>query len=164
MTKQSSETRNALRAKTLGRNNILRKKIIDYYPAVYREIKNDDGEVIGHEFLEDETYDAQKPVKVEVRQPTVRERNKLINSCQNEDGKLDTMEFILQAAIAFTYDPESGEKLFDKTDYNALSATPSGDFIDQFGGEAIKMLTLGEAKDRNSLKVSGQIDTSNQPS
>ena len=153
MKKERSESANELRKKTLGRQNILRRKTIDYYPAIYREVRDEEGNIVAYDYLDEETY-AQTPVKVEVHQPTVRERNKLINDCRNDQGRLDEMEFILRAAIAFTYDPESGEKLYDATDYEVLSNSPSGDFVDQFGGEAIQMLTLGEAKGKASLKVS----------
>jgi len=137
---KTESSKDRLRRLTLGRAPQFRHKVIDYYPPKYQDILNEEGTVVGleHVGFEDE------PIKVEVRQPTVKERNELIKSCRGKDGKFDEMEFILQAAIRFVYDPVSGDRLYSKEDYDALSQQPAGDFVDQFGGEAVELLTLGE--------------------
>jgi len=146
---QENPTRDRLRAATLGRAAQFRRKIIKYYPPTYEEVKDEDGNVTG---LEHTGFDYDNPIEVEVRQPTVKERNNLINKCRANDGRLDEMEFIIQCAIRFVYDPESGERIYDERDYGALSSQPAGDFVDQFGGEAIELLSLGnpEKKSENS--------------
>ena len=141
----ASESRNRLRAATVGRAPQLVRRTINYYRPVYEEIKDESGVPIGVRrvgFEED-------PIKVEVRQPTVKQRNDLIKKCRKSDGSMDEMEFIIQAAIHFTYDPESGERLFDQADYGALCEQPAGDFVDQFGGEAIDLLNFGDQEKKS---------------
>ena len=135
-----SNTRDLLRSATLGRQTQFARKIVDYFPPIYSEVKDED-EVIGLELIgyEDD------PIKVEVRQPTIRQRNDLVNKCRDKDtGKVNELEFIIQAAIHFVYDPESGENLYEATDYDALLETRAGDFVDQFGGAAVELLNIGE--------------------
>lgn len=142
MTKTIKEnpTKDKLRALTLGRTQKFRFKNFNYLPPILEDIKDDDGDIIGSEVT---GFDSDNPITVQVRQPNVKERNKIIMLCKDKDGKLDEMEFIIQAAIKFTYDPESGERLYSERDYGALVESPAGDFLDQFGEEAIKLLTLG---------------------
>ena len=132
-------SRDKLRGLTIGRSFQLVKRLVDFYPPKYVEVKADDGSIE----LELDGFE-ETPIRVEVRQPTVAERNKLVVACKNENGVLNEMEFIIQAALRFTYDPESGERLYALEDYDALAGQPSGGFVDQFGEEAIKLLTLGK--------------------
>lgn len=132
-------TRDKLRGLTIGRSFQLVKKLVDFYPPKYVEVVNPDGTTS----LELDGFE-ETPVRVEVRQPTVAERNKLVAACKNENGVLNEMEFIIQAALRFTHDPESGERLYGLEDYDCLASQPSGGFVDQFGEEAIKLLTLGK--------------------
>jgi hypothetical protein len=131
-----TSNRDLLRSKTLGRAVQFRTNTVDYFPEIYTEV---DGKPVFQGFEE-------TPIKVMVKQPSVKERNKLVAACKDETGKLDEMEFILQAAIMFTFDPETGERLYDAKDYDVLAEQPAGGFVDQFGGEAIQMLNLGKPK------------------
>ena len=131
-------TRDKLRGLTIGRSFQLVKRLVDFYPPKYVEVNNN-----GNIELELDGFE-ETPVRVEVRQPTVAERNKLVVACKDEKGVLNEMEFIIQAALRFTHDPESGERLYSLEDYDALAGQPSGGFVDQFGEEAIKLLTLGK--------------------
>lgn len=143
--------RDDIRAATLGRNPQFRRKMIKYFPPKYQNIVNEDGQVIGLEHVGFE----ENPIEVEIRQPTIKQRNELLTSCRRADGSLDEMEFILQCAIRFVHDPDSGERIYSAEDYNTLISQPAGDFVDQFGGEAIELLTLGspEKKSENSKKT-----------
>lgn len=143
--------RDAIRSATLGRQTQFRRKLITYYPPKYEKIIDDKGQEIGLEHVGFE----EEGIEVEVRQPTIKERNKLLAECRGDDGTLDEMEFILQCAIRFVYDPESGEAVYEEGDYDALVSQPAGDFVDQFGGEAIELLTLGapEKKSGNSKQT-----------
>lgn len=137
--KVSSESRDRLRGLTL-QSKQFRKKTFAYYPPVYNKVEKDDGsyeyEFAGYE---------EDPIHVGVRQPTVRERNKMINQCRNKDtGVIDELEFVILCAINLAYDPESGENLYEKSDYDSLVNQPAGDFLDQLGELAVSMLTQGE--------------------
>jgi len=145
--------RDKIRAATLGRSPQFRRKIIKYSPPKYKEVKDSDGNVVALELV---GFDDKNPIEVEVRQPTVKQRNDLLTKCRRADGSgVDEMEFILQCAIRFVYDPVSGERIYDEKDYDALISQPAGDFVDQFGGEAIELLSLGnpEKKSANSSKT-----------
>ena len=139
MAEKENASRDKLRGLTIGRSFQLVKRIVSFYPPKYKEVSNTDGTVA----LELDGFEPEA-VKVEVRQPTVKERNKLVAACKDENGVLNEMEFIIQAALRFTHDPESGERLYALSDYDALADQPSGGFVDQFGEEAIKLLTLGK--------------------
>jgi hypothetical protein len=141
-------TRDKLRGLTIVRSFQLVKKLVDFYPPKYVEVVNPED---GTTSLELDGFE-ETPVRVEVRQPTVAERNKLVAACKDEKGVLNEMEFIIQAALRFTHDPESGERLYGLEDYDCLASQPSGGFVDQFGEEAIKLLTLGKPQtgSRNS--------------
>ena len=144
--------RDDIRTATLGRNPQFRRKLITYFPPKYIDVLSEEtGDVIGLELNGFE----EKGIEVEVRQPTIKQRNSLLNGCRRDDGTLDEMEFILQCAIRFVYDPESGEQIYNEKDYAALVSQPAGDFVDQFGGEAIELLTLGtpEKKSGSSKKI-----------
>ena len=135
---KENASRDKVRALTIGRSFQLVKRLVDFYPPKYVEVNNK-----GNIELELDGFE-ETPVRVEVRQPTVAERNKLVVACKDEKGVLNEMEFIIQAALRFTHDPESGERLYGLEDYDALAGQPSGGFVDQFGEEAIKLLTLGK--------------------
>jgi len=149
--------RDDIRAATLGRSPQFRRKMIKYFPPKYQNVIDGEGTVIGLEHIGFEDT----PIEVEIRQPTIKQRNDLLGSCRRKDGSLDEMEFILQCAIRFVYDPESGERIYDETDYSTLISQPAGDFVDQFGGEAIELLTLGspEKKAENSKKTTNDKPT-----
>ncbi len=150
--KQVETNKDRLRRLTLGRDVKFQHKVIKYYPPIYKEIIDEEtGEVIG----ERQEGHEKEPIKVLCIQPTVKERNDLVRTCRNPDGSFNEMEFIVQAAIRFVYDPETNERLYSAHDYDMLVNQPAGDFVDQFGGEAIELLTLGErTKDEeNSKKI-----------
>ena len=137
---EETNSRNKLRELTLGRQAQFKKKMFDYYHPI---VEGD--EVIGYE---------EEPIKVEFRQPTIKERNELVNACRNPDtGRFDELEFVLQAALRFTYDPASGQRLFEKADYAALSSQPAGGFVDQFGEEALSIVSLGKPQNKDSRNL-----------
>lgn len=143
--------RDQIRAATLGRAPQFRRKTITYYPPKYEDVLDEDGNVIALEHVGFEDVG----IVVEVRQPTIKQRNELISKCRRDDGTLDELEFVLQCALRFVYDPESGEQVYDEADYASLISQPAGDFVDQFGGEAIELLTLGapEKKSKTSRPI-----------
>jgi len=135
--KNSNESRDRLRGLTL-QSQQFRKKTVLFFPPLYEKIEKEDGtyeyELVGYE---------EEPINIGFTQPTVRERNKMINVCRTKEGVLDEMEFILQSIINLTFDPDSGDRLFEKADYDALVNQPAGSMVDQLGEHAIEMLTLG---------------------
>ncbi|WP_018130716.1 hypothetical protein [Effusibacillus pohliae] len=65
-------------------------------------------------------------VKLEVRGMTGRARSELISSCMDNKGNFDLVKLYPQIVIATVYDPETGEKVFDPADRDALNEKSSG--------------------------------------
>ena len=138
---KTESSKDRLRRLTLGRDAQFQHKIIKYYPPKFVDIIDDEtGDVLGQR----QEGHEKEALEVLCIQPTVKERNNLIKTCRNPDGSFNEMEFIVQAAIRFVYDPETRERIYSPEDYDMLVNQPAGDFVDQFGGEAIELLTLGD--------------------
>jgi len=143
-TETTQSTKDRLRSLTIGRKVQFVTKVIDYYPPIYKDRLDKKGNVLGVELKGNE----KESVKVEVRQPSIKVRNELIKRCMDKDGNMDNMEFMVQSAILLVYDPDSGEPLFTKEDYDSLISQPSGGFVDQFSAEAMGLLSV-ETSDEN---------------
>ena len=71
--------------------------------------------------------------RFELRQPSVGDRNRLVKQCMDDKGKPDALELMTRSVMACTFVPDTQEKVFDETDYDALVTSPSGGFVDRFG-------------------------------
>lgn len=133
-----------IREKTLGRERTFRFKIFKYHPPIYSEVI-EDGEVVGLEHIGYE----EEPIKVGVRQPSLRERNALVKGSTGEDGELDSSLFIVNATKMLTFDPETREPIYNDIDVEQLLDMPAGEFPDQFSEHALALLSLGVDDEKN---------------
>ena len=78
----------------------------------------------------------------EVRQPTNKARRDLFKQAVDDSGKIDMLEFLIWAVIYNTYDPKSGEKVFEDTDYDVFANMPAGGMLDKLGEAASKLLNV----------------------
>jgi hypothetical protein len=140
-----SESKDRIRSKTIGRQATTVKKIFKYYPPIYSNTV-EDGKVVGVTLSGHE----EEAVEVEFRRPTIKQRSDIIKTCRRPDGSFDETEFLVQACIQFVYDPETGEHVFEKTDVDVLREQPAGDFVDQFGTEAIALMNIVDADVKKS--------------
>ncbi len=140
MSDTKPDSRTQLRNSLLGSAPQFITRRVKFKRPILAEMSDPAGNFTGYMFQGFE----ETPVEVEVRQPSIRQRNQLYDKCRDKDGNLDTMEFVLQSLIEFVYDPESGEHIFEQTDRDALLAQPAGGFVDQFTGVAMELLTLEE--------------------
>lgn len=88
-------------------------------------------------------------IEYEVRQPTLRERSDLRKRCSSISGetmKFDIFEFLIWAVIGFTYVPNTDEKVFEETDYDALSDLPAGGWFDELSEVASKLTNVDSKK------------------
>jgi len=58
-------------------------------------------------------------VKIEVRQRTVKQQYDLINKVSN-DGDIDGMQLAVETILVCSYDPDTGELVFDPADKDAI--------------------------------------------
>lgn len=82
-------------------------------------------------------------IKVEVRQPSVKSRRDLFKRA-TIDGVMDSSEFMVWAVIYNTYVPNTEERVFEDTDYEALVERPVGGFMDQISESAAEMMNVEE--------------------
>ena len=71
---------------------------------------------IGSEIVEIPAWN----VKVEVRSLTAGEQMELLKKCRKPDGELNNDSLPIETLLTVCYDPETGEKLFDPADRDAL--------------------------------------------
>ena len=83
-------------------------------------------------------------VEVELRQPSVKQRQELFKRCVGDGGKIDSLEFMTLGVIACTYVPGTDEKVFDDTDYDGIMARPAGGFLDKFGAQIAELTNVDE--------------------
>lgn len=152
----ASSLRDRIRAKTVGSRHTFVRKIIYYHPPVYSEKSvYDHGTGQYYTFVEIEGYE--DPVAVEVRQPSVKERNQVVSKYRNSETM--DMDLILWMAINQTFVPGTDEPVFTKEDYDALVNSPAGGFADQFGNQALELLNVdtdAAGKGSEETRSSGQ--------
>ena len=79
---------------------------------------------------------------VENRQPSYKDRKELMKKCQDKEGNLDTLDFLVWSVIQNTFVAGTDERVFESGDYEKLIAFPAGGFIDVIGQEALNLLNV----------------------
>lgn len=110
----------------------LRSAILGSNPEFAKEVV----EVNGREF--------------EVRQPTNKARRDLFKKAVDDSGKIDMLEFLVWGIIYNTYDPKSGQHVFEDTDYDVFMNMPSGGYVDKLGEAASKLLNVDSDIEKKS--------------
>lgn len=105
--------RDQIRAATLGKKTQFKSKEFDY-----------DG------------------IKVEFRQPNLKDRQMLINKAKSKDGDFDFVEFLVWSVISNTYVPGTDERVFEAADYDSMVGKPTGSFVDKFGAEIAEIMNV----------------------
>ncbi len=67
-------------------------------------------------------------VKIEVRARTVKQQYDLLEKCRKPDGDIDGMLLAVETILACSFDPDSGERVFDTADRDMLLDSDSSDF------------------------------------
>ncbi len=91
--------------------------------------------------------------EIEVRQPTVGGRAKLMKKCEKDVGKgtrIDMAEFMVYSVIFNCYVPGTNEHIFSEEDFDALMGMPSGSFIDDLSELAAEMSNVSVAPRKKS--------------
>lgn len=80
--------------------------------------------------------------KILVRGLTGKDRSEILTSALTRDGRLDFSKVYPDLVIATSFDPETGEKIFSKTDREVLNEK-SGSALEKIAGKAVKLSGLG---------------------
>lgn len=87
--------------------------------------------------------------KYEVRAPSVRSRAQILRRAGVLDEKkkeTDPGRMQVAAVIACTFDPESGERVFEEADFEALLEDPAGGVVDALAAPALEFLNTSNDK------------------
>lgn len=81
-------------------------------------------------------------VDVKIKEMTAKDKYDIINRVSDlKTKKVDVARMTIEFVIACTYDPESGDKVFDDEDFDSLGNMPSGG-IDKIFKEVSKINKL----------------------
>lgn len=87
----------------------------------------------------------------EVRAPTVKQRSEILERAgvldEKKAKKTDTGRMQVVAVVSCTFDPESGERVFENADIEALLEDPAGGIVDALSVPAIAFLNASNDKD-----------------
>ena len=67
-------------------------------------------------------------VKIEVRQRTVKQQYDILDKVRNPQGEIDGLGLAIETIMACSYDPDTGEPVFDPADKDALLNVESSAF------------------------------------
>lgn len=90
-------------------------------------------------------------VKVEIRSLTGKTRAHLMSSAMSSNGKMDFEKLYPELIIATTYDPDTGNQVFNKSDREAIN-TKSGGALEKIAKVAMELSGLTEAAVDNAEK------------
>ncbi len=93
----------------------------------------------------------------EIRQPSVAKKSKIMSKCRIPLSEGDESEFTtasldygemqVWSVIYCTFDPETGERIFEEDDYPNLREQPSGGFVDRFSSVAMRLMNVQPEED-----------------
>jgi hypothetical protein len=124
-TPMNQSTRDKLRAATLGAKNNFQKKVVT---------------INGESF--------------ELRQMSIRDRSEVRALTVDENGFSDPYAFNVRSVIRCTYAPETGEKVFEDADFEALMDLPADSFMDLLVAEMAKMINVSTDTEKKHSKTS----------
>lgn len=85
--------------------------------------------------------------KVEIRELSAKVKYDIVKRSTNIKTKaVDTSRMVVEFIIASAYDPETGEKIFEATDYDAVSNLPAGG-VDQVFNKIASINKLEDVDD-----------------
>lgn len=102
-------------------------------------------------------------VKVEVRGLTAAERAKLLQRAADPSGQLRLDRWFADLTIASTFDPETGERVFDPADRDALNSK-SGSAVSKIVDVATRLSGLSEDSVEEAKRGFGKAQNDGSPS
>jgi len=83
-------------------------------------------------------------LEVEVKQPNLKDRRKLLEKARDEKGNFDVVLFTIWAVILNTYVPNTGEKVFSPEDAEAFMELNTGSFVETFSAAVSELMNTEE--------------------
>jgi hypothetical protein len=95
-----------------------------------------------------ELHDCGNGVTIELRQPTVGQRSRILQrGGLNTNGEIDDLGALqLATVIECCYCAESGERLFDWTDEDIIKGLPSSSWFDEVSTKAMGLMSTEPAQ------------------
>jgi len=92
--------------------------------------------------------------QIELRQPTVKVRNDLLQAAKTEDGDVDFNDFLLRGVIQCAYVPGTNERVYEDADYETLAGQPTNSFVDECSEAVMRLMNVTPgAAEKNSEKT-----------
>ena len=83
-------------------------------------------------------------ISVELRQPNLRDRKKLLEASRNSKGDFDVILFTVNSVILCTYIPGTSEKVFSPEDVEAFMELNTGSFVETFSAAVSELMNTEE--------------------
>jgi len=87
--------------------------------------------------------------EVEIRQPNLKDRQKLLKMAKDKEGNFEMISFLLWAVILCTYVPNTNEKVFSEEDYDSMLEMNTGGFVEKLGGEVSALMNEEDTSTKN---------------
>lgn len=91
----------------------------------------------------EKVYIEEWDVEVEIRSLTGKSRANLMSEAMDKSGKMDFEKLYPELIISCTFDPESGDQVFNKTDKEVINSK-SGGALEKIARVAMKLSGLTE--------------------
>ena len=90
-------------------------------------------------------------ISVELREPNLKDRRKLLEMAKNSKGEFDMVSFIIYSVILCTFIPGTSEKVFSPEDADAFFELNTGGFVEVFSSAVSELMNVSE-EDSNPKK------------
>lgn len=89
--------------------------------------------------------------KILVKGLTAKARSEILNNALTKNNSFDFSKVYPDLVINCSYDPKTGDKIFNKTDRDALNQK-SGSALEKIAGVAVKLSGLGQGQLSQAVK------------
>ena len=80
-------------------------------------------------------------VEIEVRQLTIKERSDVVKTFTDQKGDKDPLKMQIHEIIASCYVPNTNEKVFEDTDFEAMVSCYAGSYLDALYSSILELQT-----------------------
>lgn len=96
--------------------------------------------------------------ELEIRELGGIQRRRIMESSVNGGEKIDPLKAQVEAIIESVYDPETGQRMFQESDRDALMLQPAR-LLDMVGKVALRLSGMLEDDEKNGLRASATSGT-----
>jgi len=90
-----------------------------------------------------------KGAEFEVRETSRKVRKDLLEKCTDENGKVNTSDFLVWSIIYCTFDPGTGARVFDDEHYDSIMESPTSGVLAKLEEAAAELMNVdGDISDK----------------